>query len=58
MLADKKKTLADVIEKISSLEASFKDCVEKKENLTKNIQECEIKLERAKKLTSGLSDEK
>jgi len=26
--------------------------------LTKNIHECEIKLERAKKLTSGLSDEK
>ena len=58
MLADKKRSLAEVIDKIRGLEASFKECVDKKETLTKNIHECEIKLERAKKLTSGLSDEK
>lgn len=28
-----------------------------KEALTKKIEECEIKLERAKKLTDGLSEE-
>lgn len=49
---------SEVIEKIRTLEASFKACIDKKETLTKNLQEYEIKLERAKKLTSGLSDEK
>ena len=58
MLNDKKKILANVIEKIDNLESSYKECIEKKEKLTKNIAECEIKLDRAKKLTSGLSDEK
>jgi dynein heavy chain len=58
LLQEKKKILQGVINKIASLEQSFNDCIEKKEKLTKNIQECEIKLDRAKKLTSGLSGEK
>ena len=55
LLEEKKKILENVINKINSLEKSFNDCIEKKEELTKKILECQVKLERAKKLTSGLS---
>lgn len=58
MLQEKKKILKGVIDKIANLEKSFNDCIEKKEELTKKILECQVKLERAKKLTSGLSGEK
>ncbi len=58
MLQLKKKTLKGVIDKINSLEKAFNDCILKKEELTKKILECEVKLDRAKKLTSGLSGEK
>ena len=58
MLQLKKKTLEGVITKIASLEKAFNDCILKKEELTKKILECEVKLDRAKKLTSGLSGEK
>jgi dynein heavy chain len=58
MLQLKKKTLEGVIGKIAALEKSFNDCILKKEELTKKILECEVKLDRAKKLTSGLSGEK
>ena len=58
LLEEKKKILEGVINKIAALEKSFNDCIEKKEELTKKILECEVKLDRAKKLTSGLSGEK
>jgi dynein heavy chain, axonemal len=58
MLQLKKKTLEGVITKIANLEKAFNDCILKKEELTKKILECEVKLDRAKKLTSGLSGEK
>jgi dynein heavy chain len=58
MLQLKKKTLEGVIGKIAGLEKAFNDCILKKEELTKKILECEVKLDRAKKLTSGLSGEK
>jgi len=40
------------------LQDDFDEKVRLKEDLSKKIQECEIKLIRAQKLTSGLSDEK
>ena len=58
MLQLKKKTLEGVISKIAGLEKGFNDCILKKDELTKKILECEVKLDRAKKLTSGLSGEK
>lgn len=58
MLEQKKKILKGVIDKINTLQKSYNDCITKKEELTKKISECEIKLDRAKKLTSGLSGEK
>jgi dynein heavy chain len=58
MLSEKKKILQGVIDKINHLEKVFNDCISKKEELSKKIEECQIKLDRAKKLTSGLSDEK
>jgi len=36
----------------------FNEKVAEKDRLTKDINDCEIKLERAQKLTDGLSDEK
>lgn len=56
MLNEKKKILAGVIEKIRNLENKFNECIASKEKLTNDIKTCEIKLDRAKKLTSGLSD--
>jgi dynein heavy chain len=58
MLDEKKKTLASVIAKIKQLEIKFNECIVCKEKLTQDIMQCEIKLDRAKKLTSGLVDEK
>ena len=58
LLNEKKKILQDVIDKIEKLEKTYTDCIESKEKLTNDIKQCEIKLDRAKKLTSGLSDEK
>ena len=58
LLKEKKKILEDVITKINNLEKTYNDCIESKEKLTTDIKQCEVKLDRAKKLTSGLSDEK
>lgn len=58
MLNEKKKILKGVIDKINTLEGTFNECINKKEELSKKILECQVKLDRAKKLTTGLSDEK
>ena len=52
LLREKKKILEGVIQKI------YNNCIESKEKLTNDINQCEVKLDRAQKLTSGLSDEK
>lgn len=58
LLREKKKILEGVIQKIENLERIYNNCIESKEKLTNDINQCEVKLDRAQKLTSGLSDEK
>ncbi|KAL4427402.1 hypothetical protein ABPG74_009674 [Tetrahymena malaccensis] len=53
----KKEELAKINAKIQHLEEMFSQKMKQKEELTRKIEECEIKLERAKKLTDGLSEE-
>ncbi|KAL4464296.1 hypothetical protein ABPG72_011341 [Tetrahymena utriculariae] len=54
----KKDALEEIQNKIKKLEEQFNETVAKKEKLTNDISECQLKLDRAQKLTSGLSDEK
>lgn len=54
----KKEELAKVNKKIRQLQAAFDEKIKLKEELTAKINECEIKLDRASKLTEGLSEEK
>jgi dynein heavy chain, axonemal len=54
----KKEALDEINGKIAELEQMFADKVAQKEKLTFDIMQCEIKLDRAQKLTEGLSDEK
>lgn len=54
----KKEALATIQSKIKLLEDQFNETIAKKEKLSKDISDCQIKLDRAQKLTSGLSDEK
>ncbi|KAK2951696.1 putative Dynein axonemal heavy chain 1 [Blattamonas nauphoetae] len=56
-LADKKAELREVEEKMETLERRYNASVRKKEEIETNIDNTRIKLERAEKLTSGLSDE-
>lgn len=58
VLAIKKAELERVNNKIRELEDMFAEKVRSKEELSKKIKDCQIKLERAQKLTEGLSDEK
>jgi dynein heavy chain len=57
-LAVKKAALEKINAKIRSLQQQFDEKKKQQEDLTKKIRECEVKLERAQKLTEGLSDEK
>ena len=54
----KKDELDEIQRKIKKLEDSFNNTVAKKEQLMKDIEECQIKLHKAQKLKSELSDEK
>ena len=54
----KKAALEIINRKIQQLQASFKAKQAEQEQLAKKIRECEVKLDRAQKLTEGLSDEK
>ena len=56
-LNEKKAALDEVNKKIQSLEEMFDQKLKEKERLTNEIELCKVKLERAKKLISGLSDE-
>ena len=57
LLNDKLAALDAVNKKIQELEAMFEQKMQEKERLTNEIELCKVKLERAKKLISGLSDE-
>lgn len=54
----KKEELERVNEKIRELEEMYNQKIIEKEELQNKMKECEIKLERAQKLTEGLSEEK
>ena len=54
----KKDALDKVNSKIQHLENQFNEKIQEKEALTSKINECQLKLDRAQKLTEGLSDEK
>ena len=55
-LKEKMDALAEVNKKIFDLETMFDQKIKEKERLTNEIEMCKVKLERAKKLISGLSD--
>ena len=57
LLNEKLAALDAVNKKIQELEAMFEQKMQEKERLTNEIELCKVKLERAKKLISGLSDE-
>lgn len=54
----KKDELTAINNKIDMLTKKYNESMKEQEELRNKIQECEIKLERAQKLTEGLSDEK
>jgi dynein heavy chain len=54
----KKEALDAVNKKISELEANLLEKVNTKKQLEKKIEQCKTQLDRAQKLTEGLSDEK
>ena len=56
-LKQKMDALEMVNNKIRVLEETFDEKIKEKERLTSEIEMCKVKLERAKKLISGLSDE-
>lgn len=58
LLAEKKEMLAKIEAKILKLEEDFKITLARKEKLEHDAEECKVKLDRAIKLTSGLSSEK
>jgi len=58
ILKKKKDELDKINQTIARLEAEYKEGIDKKDRLTNQKKDCEIKLARAHKLTSGLSDEK
>jgi len=54
----KKAELEEINKKIRELEASYEEKMHQKQMLQEKISECELKLDRAQKLTDGLSEEK
>ncbi len=54
----KQEALAHINAKIKELEEAAAAKMREKEELTMKMKDCEVQLERAKKLTDGLSDEK
>ena len=56
-LKEKMDALDAVNRQIKTLEDTFEQKMNEKERLTNEITLCKVKLERAKKLISGLSDE-
>lgn len=54
----KKAALDKVNARIQDLENQFNEKIQQKEQLTSKINECQLKLDRAQKLTEGLSEEK
>jgi dynein heavy chain len=56
-LKEKMDALDAVNRQIKTLEDTFEQKINEKERLTNEITLCSVKLERAKKLISGLSDE-
>lgn len=50
--------LKEIEDRLAKLEEEYKMMVEKKDRLQKEAGECEVKLDRAIKLTGGLSGEK
>ena len=58
LLRKKKDELTAINNKIDMLTKKYNDSMKEQEDLRNKIQECEIKLERAQKLTEGLSEEK
>ena len=57
-LRKKKAELEEINAKIELLQKKFAESKKQQEELKNKIQECQIKLERAQKLTDGLSEEK
>lgn len=57
-LAEKRKRLAEVVEKIEGLERMYKEKVDLEASLEKQIGDCMVKLERADKIINGLKGEK
>lgn len=56
-LADKRRKLKEVEEKMAKLNASYQENVDKERSLVSQIESCEKKLERASKIISGLAGE-
>ena len=54
-LRKKKGQLEEINAKIELLQKKFAESKKQQEELKNKIQECQIKLERAQKLTDGLS---
>jgi dynein heavy chain len=57
-LAEKRKKLREVEEKIESLERMYREKLELEASLQQQINDCYKKLERASKIISGLEGEK
>jgi dynein heavy chain len=54
----KKEALDRINKRIQELEDMFNEKMRQKQELEDKIRECQVKLERAQKLTDGLSEEK
>ena len=57
-LAEKRKMLKEIDEKIEKLEQLFREKVEQETTLMNMINDCNVKVERASKLINGLQSEK
>lgn len=57
-LRKKKAELEEINQKIDMLTKKYQDSMKEQAMLKQKITECEVKLERAQKLTEGLSEEK
>jgi dynein heavy chain len=57
-LAETKKKLQKIVDKINGLEEANRKALENQEQLATDVEQCSIKLDRAEKLIGGLSGEK